>query len=108
MSCNSALSGYNISIILFIQNSLFPCQCICIFHCYAEAFFEVFALFNYQNMVKKALSQISLNHNSGHLVKLYATELNLLYGKYSFALHNLWLLPKISRNFSILHKITFL
>ena len=79
MSCNSALSGYNISIILFVQNSLFPCQCICIFHCNAEAFFEVFALFNYQIMVKKALLQISLNHNSGHLVKLYATELNIIW-----------------------------
>ena len=59
-------------------------------------------------MVKKALSQISVNHSSGKLVKLYATELNLLYGKYGFALHNLWLLSNISRNFSILHKITFL
>ena len=57
-------------------------------------------------MVKKALSQVSVNHSSGHLVKLYATEVNLLYEKYSFALHNLWLLPNISRNFSILHKIT--
>ena len=28
-------------------------------------------------MVKKALSQISINHSNGHLVKLYATELNL-------------------------------
>ena len=46
---------------------------------------------NYQNMVKKALSQVSVNHSNGHLVKLYATELNLFYGKYSFALHNLWL-----------------
>ena len=42
-------------------------------------------------MVKKALSQVSVNHSNGHLVKLYATELNLVYGKYSFALHNLWL-----------------
>ena len=42
-------------------------------------------------MVKKALSQVSVNHSNGHLVKLYATELNLFYGKYSFALHNLWL-----------------
>ena len=55
-----------------------------------------------------ALSQVSVNHSNGHLVKLYATELNLCYGKYSFALHNLWLLPYISRNFSILHKITFI
>ena len=59
-------------------------------------------------MVKKALSQVSVNHSNGHLVKLYATELNLFYGKYSFALHNLWLLPNISRNFSILHKITLI
>ena len=59
-------------------------------------------------MVKKALSQVSVNHSSGHLDKLYANEVNLLYGKYSFALHNLWLLPNISRNFSILHKITFI
>ena len=42
-------------------------------------------------MVKKALSQVSVNHSNGHLVKLYATELNLFDGKYSFALHNLWL-----------------
>ena len=42
-------------------------------------------------MVKKALLQVSVNHSNGHLVKLYATELNLFYGKYSFALHNLWL-----------------
>ena len=59
-------------------------------------------------MVKKALSQVSVNHSNGHLVKLYATELNLFYGKYSFALQNLWLLPNISRIFSILHKITFI
>ena len=59
-------------------------------------------------MVKKALLQVSVNHSSGHLVKLYATEVNLLYEKYSFALHNLWLLPNISRNFSILRKITFI
>ena len=26
-------------------------------------------------MVKKALSQVSVNHSNGHLVKLYATEL---------------------------------
>ena len=63
---------------------------------------------NYQNKVKKALSKVSVNHSNAHLVKLYATELNLFYGKYSFALHNLWLLPNISRNFSILHKITFI
>ena len=56
-------------------------------------------------MVKKALSQVSVNHSNGHLVKLYATELNLFY---VFALHNLWLLPNISRNFSILHKITLI
>ena len=43
-------------------------------------------------MVKKALSQVSVNHSNAHLVKLYATELNLFYGIYSFALHNLWLL----------------
>ena len=49
-------------------------------------------------MVKKALSQVSVNHSNGHLVKLFATELNLFYGKYSFGLHNLWLLPNISRN----------
>ena len=42
-------------------------------------------------MVKKDLSQVSVNHSNVHLVKLYATELNLFYGKYSFALHNLWL-----------------
>ena len=42
-------------------------------------------------MVKKALLQVSVNHSNGHLVKLYATELNLFYGKYSFAIHNLWL-----------------
>ena len=42
-------------------------------------------------MVKKAVLQVSVNHSNGHLVKLYATELNLFYGKYSFALHNLWL-----------------
>ena len=59
-------------------------------------------------MVKKALSQVSVNDSSGHLVKLYANEVNLLYEKYSFALHNLWLLPNISRNFSTLHKITFI
>ena len=60
-------------------------------------------------MVKKALSQVSVDHSNGHLViELYATELNLFYGKYSFALHNLWLLPNISRNFSISHKITFI
>ena len=46
-------------------------------------------------MVKKALSQVSVNHSNGHLVKLYATELNLFYGKYSFALHNLWLFLKL-------------
>ena len=34
---------------------------------------------NYQNMVKKAFSQVSVNHSNGHLVKLYATELNLFY-----------------------------
>ena len=39
-------------------------------------------------MVKKALSQVSVNHSNCHLVKLYATELNLFYGKYSFALHS--------------------
>ena len=55
-------------------------------------------------MVKKALSQVSVNHSNCHLVKIYATELNLFYGKYSFALHNLWLFL----NFSILHKITFI
>ena len=59
-------------------------------------------------MVKKVLLQFSVNQSKGHLVKLYATELNLFYGKYSFALHNLWLLPNISRIFSILHKITFI
>ena len=59
-------------------------------------------------MVKEALSQVSVNHSNVHLVKLYATEVNLLYEKYSFALHNLWLLPNISRNFSSLHKITFI
>ena len=59
-------------------------------------------------MVKKALLHVSVNHSNGHLVKVYATELNLFYGKYSYALHNLWLLPYISRNFSILHKITFI
>ena len=59
-------------------------------------------------MVKKALSQVSVNHSNAHLVKLYATELNLFYGKYSFALHNLWLLPNIRKKFSILHKITFI
>ena len=59
-------------------------------------------------MVEKALSQVTVNHSNAHLVKLYATELNLFDGKYSFALHNLWLLPNISRNFSILHKITFI
>ena len=59
-------------------------------------------------MVKEALSQVSINHSNVHLVKLYATEVNLIYEKYSFALHNLWLLPNISRNFSILHKITFI
>ena len=42
-------------------------------------------------MVKKALSQVSVNHSNAQLVKLCATELNLFYGKYSFALHNLWL-----------------
>ena len=42
-------------------------------------------------MVKTALLQVSVNHSNGHLVKLYATELNLFYGKYSFAIHNLWL-----------------
>ena len=42
-------------------------------------------------MVKKALSQVSVNHSNGHMVKLYATELNLFDEKYSFALHNLWL-----------------
>ena len=59
-------------------------------------------------MVKKALLHVSVNHSNGHLVKVYAAELNLFYGKYSFALHNLWLLPYISRNLSILHKITFI
>ena len=59
-------------------------------------------------MVKKALLQVSVNHSNGHLVKLYATELTSFYGKYSFALHNLLLLPNFSRNFSILHKITFI
>ena len=59
-------------------------------------------------MVKKALSQVSVYHSNGHLVKLYSTKLNLFYGKYSFALHNLWLLPNISSNFSILNKITFI
>ena len=42
-------------------------------------------------MVKKALSQVSVNHSNDHLVKLYAIELNLFHGKYKFALHNLWL-----------------
>ena len=42
-------------------------------------------------MAKKALSQVSVNHSNGHLVKLYATALNLFDGNYSFALHNLWL-----------------
>ena len=59
-------------------------------------------------MVKKALLQVSVNHSNGHLVKLYATGLNLFYGKYSFALHNIWLLPNISRNISFLDKITFI
>ena len=59
-------------------------------------------------MVIKALSQVSVIHSNGRLVKLYATELNLFYGKYSFGLYNLWLIPYISRNFSILHKITFI
>ena len=59
-------------------------------------------------MAKKALLQVSVNHSNGHLVKLYATELNLFFGKYSFALHNLLLLPIICRIFSILHKITFI
>ena len=59
-------------------------------------------------MVKKALLQVIINHSNGLLIKLYATKLNLFDGKYSFALHNLWLLPNISRNFSILHKITFI
>ena len=59
-------------------------------------------------MVKKALSHVSVNHSNVHLAKLYATELNFFYGKYSFALHNLCLLPYTSRNFSILHKITFI
>ena len=59
-------------------------------------------------MVKKALSQVSVNHSNGHLVKLYATELNLFYGKYSFAQSQPMAVPNISRNFSILHKITFI
>ena len=59
-------------------------------------------------MVKKALLQVSVNHSNGHLLKLYATELNLFNGKYSFALHNPWLLPNTSRNLSIMHKITFI
>ena len=42
-------------------------------------------------MVKKALSQVSANHSNAHLVKLCATELNIFYGNYSFALQNLWL-----------------
>ena len=46
-------------------------------------------------MVKKALSQVSVNHSSGNLVKLYATGLNLVYRKYSFALENLWLLHNL-------------
>ena len=59
-------------------------------------------------MVKKALSQVSVNHSNGHLVKLYATELNLFYGKYSFVFSQPLAVPNISRNFSILHKITYI
>ena len=79
MSYTSSLSGYTISLILSIQNSLFPIREHLYFSCYAEAFFGV-----------------SANHSSGHLVKLYATELNLVYGKDFFALHNLWLLHNTS------------
>ena len=41
---------------------------------------------------------VSANHSSGHLVKLYATELILVYGKdiVIFALQNLWLLHNTS------------
>ena len=59
-------------------------------------------------MVKKTFSQVFVNYSNFYLVKLYATELNLFYGKYSFALYNIRLLPNTSINFTILHKITFI
>ena len=48
--------------------------------------------------VFEAFFGVSANHSSGHLVKLYATELNLVFGKdiVIFALHNLWLLHNTS------------
>ena len=57
-------------------------------------------------MAKKALLQVSVNHSNGHLVKLYATELNLFYGKYSFALHNLWLM--VQQNKGKVNRFIFL
>ena len=41
---------------------------------------------NYQNKVKQAISQVSVNYSSSHLIELYATELiSITCGELTFA-----------------------
>ena len=55
------------------------------FCCYAKAFLE-YLLCSCQNMVKMALSQVSVSRTSGHMTELNATELKTITsGKPTFA-----------------------
>ena len=68
--CNSALSGYTISIISFYPKLTFPISVHLCFPLLCWSMFWSICSRHYQNMVKKALPQVSVNHSSGHLVTI--------------------------------------
>ena len=70
VSCSSALWGYSVSILSLIRNSLVPnAEHVCFFIVMLELFWSMCSC-DCQNMVKKALSQVSVNNNSGHFNEL--------------------------------------
>ena len=70
----------------FYKNSLVPIPEHLYLYCYAKAFFLSICSCNCQNMVTKALLQVSVNRNRGHLIELNATELkSITCGKPTFA-----------------------
>ena len=72
VSCTSALWGFTISILSFIENSLFPISEHLYFLLLCQSIVWGICSCNCQNMTKKALSQVSINRRSGHFIEFNA------------------------------------
>ena len=72
VSCTSALCGYIVSILSFIRNSLVPKSEHLYFSLLCKSIFFSMCSCDCQNMVKKALSQVSVNRDGGHFIELNA------------------------------------